>query len=541
MLQKHISSESKIRNEVLNPSASGRDDQHLHSLAYSSRYATADIPKFELPEGSCEPVVAYQLVHDELELDGRPTMNCASFVHTWMEPEADKLIMENISKNLSDQDEYPATMRVQGRCISIIGNLWNAKEAIGTATVGSSEAVMLGGLAMKKMWQGKRREQGKDTYHPNIVFGNNAQVALEKFARYWDVEARIIPVSEESHHVLDVNKAVEACDENTIGMFVILGSTYTGHFEDVKHLAKLLDDLEEKKGYNIPIHVDAASGGFVAPFAFPKLEWDFRLPRVVSINTSGHKFGLSYAGIGWILWRSEQYLPKELIFELHYLGGTEYTYNLNFSRPACFMISQYYNFIRLGMEGYTRIVVNDLTNARLLSEALEKSTYFDMVSDMHRADGVFGWRSHTTKQNAKEKAKKTGKINYNPSLPVVSFKLTDEFKNKYPHVKQAAISTLLRSRGWIIPNYALPPAEDTIEILRVVVRESLSRDMIDRMIDDIISCTNELKSIENEVDDSVYGLLEQLGSAPKLNKRESEKEKENKRKIKKPRTYAATC
>ena len=255
-----------------------------------------------------------------------------------MEDEADKLVYENIAKNLSDQDEYPATMAIQGRCISIIGNLWHADEAIGTATVGSSEAVMLGGLALKKRWQDKQRKNGKDTSRPNIIMGNNAQVALEKFARYFDVEMRLIPVSEESHHILDIHKAVEACDENTIGIFCILGSTFTGHFEDVLGLSKLLDDLEAKTGWDIAIHVDAASGGFVAPFAFPDLKWDFQLKRVVSINTSGHKFGLSYCGIGWVLWRTADYLPKELIFQLDYLGSIEYTYNLNFSRPACFMV-----------------------------------------------------------------------------------------------------------------------------------------------------------------------------------------------------------
>ena len=287
MLIKHISSKPNVRDEELRPSATGSDEQHLHSLAYSSRYATGVIPKFELPEKSCEPSTAYQLVHDELDLDGLPAMNCASFgmfnciifstlrteqsiltihhhykkksiVHTWMEPEADKLIMENISKNLSDVDEYPATIAVQGRCISIIGNMWHADKAIGTPTVGSSEAVMLGGLAMKKNWQDKRKAEGKDVYHPNIIFGNNAQVALEKFARYFDVESRMIPVTEESHHCLDVKKAVEACDENTIGVMVILGSTYTGHFEDVKQLSDLLDELQKKKGWDIPIHVDAA-------------------------------------------------------------------------------------------------------------------------------------------------------------------------------------------------------------------------------------------------------------------------------------------
>jgi glutamate decarboxylase len=229
-------------------------------------------------------------------------------------------------------------MKIHARCISIIGDMWKSKGAVGTATIGSSEAVQLGGLAMKKRWQAKRKAEGKDTSRPNVIMGNNAQVALEKFARYFDVECRLVPVSSESHHCLDIKKAAEMCDENTIGVYLILGSTYTGHFEDVEGMSKELDKIQEEKGWDIPIHVDAASGGFVAPFAFPKLKWNFELPRVLSINTSGHKFGLAYAGIGWILWRSEEFLPKELIFTLTYLGAEEQTYTLNFSRPACFMV-----------------------------------------------------------------------------------------------------------------------------------------------------------------------------------------------------------
>ncbi|KAI7865188.1 glutamate decarboxylase [Spinellus fusiger] len=502
VLHKHVN--SKKTPSLDRPHTLHRQkDISLCSLAYGSRYATDDIPKHRLPEKPSEAAAAYQLIHDELDLDGRPAMNCASFVHTWMEPEADKLIMENISKNLSDQDEYPATMRIHARCISMIGNLWNGNQAIGTATTGSSEAIMLGGLSMKKRWQNRRREAGKDASQPNIIMGNNAQVALEKFARFFDVECRLIPVSEESHFVLDIQKAVEACDENTIGIFVILGSTYTGHFEDVRGLSDLLDAYQEKTGIDIPIHVDAASGGFLAPFAFPDLLWDFRLPRVVSINTSGHKYGLCYAGIGWILWRSEQYLPKELVFELHYLGGTEYSYTINFSRPACFMISQYYNFLRLGVEGFTDIALMDLNNARQFSHALESSGYFDVVSDLHRPKGQFGWRNQDASTKKIEETDVEDVTYFNPHLPVVSFKLTDAFKKKYPYVKQAAISTLVRVNGWIVPNYPLPPNSESVEILRVVVRESLSKDMLSRLGEDLFEATKKLSNAESTFD-SLY-------------------------------------
>ncbi|KAF9388195.1 hypothetical protein CPC16_006628 [Podila verticillata] len=499
MLHKHVDTEEMIRHAKLIPLRHRFTKTHgMHSLAYGSRYATDDIPKYKLPEKSVEAQAAYQLIHDELELDGRPAMNLASFVHTWMEPEADKLIIENLNKNLSDQDEYPATMKLHARCISIIGEMWNAKGAVGTSTIGSSEAIQLGGLAMKKRWQAKMKEQGRDASRPNIVMGNNAQVALEKFARYFDVECRLIPVSAESHYCLDIKKAAAACDENTIGVYVILGSTYTGHFEDVEGMAKELDRIQEEKGLDIPIHVDAASGGFVAPFAFPKLKWAFDLPRVKSINTSGHKYGLVYAGIGWVLWKSEEYLPKELIFTLTYLGDVEQTYTLNFSRPACFMIAQYYNFVRLGRQGYTSIIQNDLENARVLSMALEESSYFDIVSDMHRTKGVFGYGPKTHLDSIREAV--AGITEYNAALPVVAFKLTDRFKAENPHVKQAAVSTLLRTRGWIVPNYALPPAMDDIEILRIVVRESFSQELVDTVVTDLIWATETLAASESSFD-----------------------------------------
>lgn len=389
-------------------------------------------------------------------------------------------------------------MKIHARCISIIGDMWKSKGAVGTATIGSSEAVQLGGLAMKKRWQAKRKAEGKDASRPNIIMGNNAQVALEKFARYFDVECRLVPVSAESHHCLDIQKAVEMVDENTIGVYVILGSTYTGHFEDVEGMSNLLDKVQEEKGWDVPIHVDAASGGFVAPFAFPNLKWSFELPRVKSINTSGHKFGLAYAGVGWVLWRSEEYLPKELVFTLTYLGAEEQTYTLNFSRPACFMIAQYYNFVRLGKQGYTSIIENDMENARILSFSLENSGYFDVVSDMHRAKGVFGYESKNALDTVKESVK--GITEYNPALPVVAFKLTEDFKRENPHIKQAAVATLLRTRGWIVPNYALPPGEEDVEILRIVVRESFSQDLVDLVVTDIIWAAETLAENESGFD-----------------------------------------
>jgi len=400
------------------------------------------------------------MIRDELDLDGRPNLNLASFVGTYMEKEAEALMVENLSKNMSDADEYPAMMDLHQRCVSILSHLWNVQKgekAIGTATTGSSEAIQLGGLAMKRRWQEKRMKDGKDTSKPNIIMGSNAQVALEKFARYFEVEARILDVSAESSYRLDPKKVKENIDENTIGIFVILGSTYTGHYEPVSEIHELLDEHEKKTGQDIPIHVDAASGGFIAPFTHAKAggpDWDFKLPRVKSINTSGHKFGLVYAGVGWIIWRDESYLPKHLVFELHYLGGTEESYTLNFSRPGAQIIAQYYNLIHLGFEGYRAIMENALANARLLSKSLEATGWYRCVSDIHRPKG----QTEFKKGEFHEGKEGETSADYNAGLPVVAFTLTDEFKQQYPHVKQVSISNLLRAKQYIIPSKSPSPS-----------------------------------------------------------------------------------
>lgn len=410
-----------------------------------------------------------------------------------MPPEANKLMMENISKNLIDQDEYPMTQVIHTRCISVLADLWNApvaNQAIGTATTGSSEAIQLGGLAMKKIWQAKRKAAGKSIHEPgpNIIMGANAQVALEKFARYFDVEMRLVPVSEESHYCLDPKKAMEYIDENTIGVYIILGSTYTGHYEPVKEMADLLDEYEAKTGISVPIHVDGASGGFIAPFATPKHVWDFRIPRVVSINTSGHKFGLSYVGVGWIIWRSQELLPKDLVFELHYLGSVDYTFSLSFSRPAHPVIAQYFNFVHLGYEGYKNVALSDLKNARLLSRALEKSGYFEVLSDIHRPPANGGLLA-----TAKKIIDEEDPCSYVYGLPLVAFRFSKQFREEHPNVKQKWVQTLLRSKGWIIPNYELAPNCQDVQILRVVVKENLTAVLIDRLVADILEIVEILK------------------------------------------------
>ncbi|KAI0138156.1 glutamate decarboxylase [Hypoxylon sp. NC0597] len=491
-----------------------------HLTPYSTKYASeTEVSKYEIPKEGAPADSVYQLLRDELDLDGKPNLNLASFVGTYMEPNATQLMVENLSKNLADNDEYPAMMTLHERCVSILAHLWGARKserAVGSATTGSSEAIHLGGLAMKRRWQEARKAKGLDASKPNIIMGANAQVALEKFARYFDVEARILPVSKESKYRLDPELVRKNIDENTIGVFVIMGSTYTGHYEPVEEISKILDEYQETTGIDIPIHVDAASGGFVAPFTHAKAggpKWNFELDRVKSINTSGHKYGLVYAGVGWIIWRDEAFLPQHLVFELHYLGGTEKSFTLNFSRPGAQVIAQYYNLIHLGFDGYREVMENCLRNARLLSKSLEAMGWYTCVSDIHRraTSGVSGAVVAGAKEAGLGAAGETS-ADYVAGLPVVSFRLTDEFRAKFPHIKQESVSLLMRARQWIIPNYALPPAEDKTEILRVVIRESMSLDLLDRLISDLVSVTETLID-GDEVDLSILQKQKPVGDS----------------------------
>lgn len=505
-LSKHVSSGRLLASiQAKSPGSSGdyRTSSAIEHQAfnpYSSNYSTEPIPKFRIPDEGTEPETSYQLIKDDLELDGKPALNLASFVNTYIDPHAEKLAVENLNKNLSDNDEYPALISLHDRCVSIISHLWNVPSgntAVGTATTGSSEAIHLGGLAMKRRWETRQKAAGRPYDRPNILLGANAQVALEKFARYFDVEPRIIPVCKESSYCLDVTKIKEELDENTIGIFVILGSTYTGHFENVQAVSDILDQYERETGFDISIHVDGASGGLVAPFVHPNHVWDFRLDRVRSINTSGHKFGLTTAGLGWVLWKDVKYLPESLIFILKYLGGDEKSYTLNFSRPGYPVIHQYYNFITLGFNGFARVHKASMANARLFSNFLEATGYFECVSDVHRPRGqlVFDGSLQDTAVDADPES-------FNPGLPVVAFKFTEEFKEKYPDIPQAAVATLLRVKGYIIPNYPLPPSASDIQVLRVVVRYTLTVDILDRLMEDIVRVVERLILAVEKVDKS---------------------------------------
>jgi glutamate decarboxylase len=421
----------------------------LTNTTYSSRYFTDEVPEHDIPAGSMPARAAFQLIHDELNLDGNPALNLASFVTTWMEPEAQALATETLNRNFVDQDEYPQTEEIHHRVVSMIGRLFNAPadgEPAGTATIGSSEAIMLGLLAHKWNW---RKQRGDDSAKPNVVFGADVHTCWEKFARYFDVEQRVIPLTPE-RHTIGPDEVADQIDENTIAVGAILGTTFTGQVDEIAGIDELLRKVKAEKGWDIPIHVDAASGGFIAPFSYPELEWDFRLEQVRSINVSNHKFGLVYPGMGSIVFRDVSVVPEELVFKINYLGGEMANYSLNFSRASNSVLLQYYNFLRLGREGYERIVSNLMQNAGELEKRLTAGGRFELLNDARY-------------------------------LPVVVVRPT----GRDGGVDVFELADRLRERGWIVPAYTLPPDAESVAVLRMVVKENFSRDMAEMLGEDI--------------------------------------------------------
>jgi glutamate decarboxylase len=427
------------------------------------------IPRHELPDGELPPDIAYQIVHDELMLDGNARLNVATFVSTWMEPQAEKLMAECFDKNMIDKDEYPQTAELETRCVSMLGRLWHApdaEQATGCSTTGSSEAAMLGGLALKRRWQQRRAAEGKPTDRPNLVMGINVQVCWEKFANYWDVEMRLVPMEGDRLH-LSAEEAVKLCDENTIGVVAILGSTFDGSYEPVKEICDALDAFEQETGIDVPVHVDGASGAFVAPFVDPDLDWDFRLPRVASINASGHKYGLVYPGVGWIVWRDAAALPDDLIFWVNYLGDNMPTFALNFSRPGAQVVAQYYNFLRLGFEGYRKVQAYAREVATRLSARIAELGPFTLLT---RGD----------------------------ELPVFAFTLAREVDN----FTVFDVSNALRERGWQVPAYTFPKNREDLAALRVVVRRGFTHDLADLLVHDLARQLSRLEKQPAPVHDA---------------------------------------
>jgi glutamate decarboxylase len=432
----------------------GRVGKAKDSLSVNPMFARdgeASVPRNRLPDGEMLPDTAYQIVHDEAMLDGNARLNLATFVGTWMEPQAAQLYAETYDKNMIDKDEYPQTADIEERCVRILANLWHAPgETIGTSAIGSSEACMLGGLAFKRSWQLRRRAEGKPTDKPNLVMSSAVQVVWEKFCNYWDVEARYVPVTLENPG-LTAEALLPFVDENTIGVVVILGVTYTGLYEPVKEIAEALDDLQSRTGLDVPIHVDGASGGMIAPFLQPDLEWDFRLERVRSINTSGHKYGLTYPGLGWVVWRTLADLPQELIFHVSYLGGDMPTLALNFSRPGAQVLLQYYNFLRLGHEGYYRVQKACQDVALFMSSEIARMDAFTLFTD-------------------------------GSDIPVFAWQLTEDYTANWD---LHDLSERLRHHGWQVPAYPMPADIEDITVMRVVVRNGLSMDLASLFIQDL--------------------------------------------------------
>jgi glutamate decarboxylase len=420
-----------------------------------------DLPQERMAEGPLPPDVAYQLIHDELLLDGSARLNLATFVTTWMEPQARLLIAECVDKNMIDKDEYPQTAELERRCVAMLADLWHAptpQDATGCSTTGSSEACMLAGMALQRRWAQRVNDRSR---RPNLVMGANVQVCWEKFCRYWDVEPRIVPMKGDRFH-LDAQEAVAHCDEDTIGVVAILGSTFDGSYEPVAEIAAALDKLAASGGPDVPVHVDGASGAMIAPFLDADLVWDFQLPRVASINTSGHKYGLVYPGVGWVLWRDAAALPQELIFNVNYLGGQMATFNLNFSRPGGQVVCSYYNFLRLGRDGYRKVQTATYGVAAHLAAALVTMNRFELLFDGDPNTGI----------------------------PAVTWRLRDP-DSAYSVFD---IAEQLRSRGWLVPAYTLPAAQEEIAVQRIIVRHGLSLDMADLLLEDMARAIAKLES-----------------------------------------------
>jgi glutamate decarboxylase len=452
-------------------SARGSQRAHNRSIALPQRVAgDIELPVDALAQDGVGTETAYEILKTELLLDGQAQLNLATFVTTWMPELAGRLMSETADKNMIDKDEYPQTAKLEERCVNILADLWHAPEsaaATGCSTTGSSEAAMLAGMALKWRWRARREAAGKPADKPNLVMGANVQVCWEKFCRYWEVEPRMVPMEGDTFH-LTAEGAVAHCDENTIGVVAILGSTFDGSYEPVAEIAAALDQLQTDTGVDVPVHVDGASGGFVAPFLDPDLLWDFRVPRVQSINASGHKYGLVYPGVGWAVWRDKEALPQDLIFNVNYLGGNMPTFALNFSRPGSEVIAQYFMFVSLGHSGYATVMNEMRETALHISSEIAKIGAYRLITD-------------------------------GSELPVFAFALKDEVTN----YTVFDISERLRERGWLVPAYTFPENRQDLSVLRIVVRAGMHRDMADQLLDALREKTETLEKLTEPLPDAI--------------------------------------
>ena len=434
---------------------------------FGSKVMRQPAPAERIPQHRTRAEIAYQMVKDETFPQTQPRLNLATFVTTYMDDYGTKLMNEAVGINYIDETEYPRVAVMCGRCINMVANMWNTPEKgdwkTGAVGIGSSEACMLGGVAAWLRWRERRKAEGKPYDKPNLVMSTAYQVVWEKFCQLWQIEMRTVPITHE-HPTLDIDAALDMCDENTICIVPIMGVTWTGMNDDVEALNTALDEYNGRTGYNIPIHIDAASGGFILPFLYPEKKWDFRLKWVYSISTSGHKYGLVYPGLGWVVWKDKKYLPKDMSFSVNYLGASISQVGLNFSRPAAQILAQYYNFIHLGVEGYTEIHSNSMDIAKYCHKAIGKMPCFKNYSETLE-NPLFIW---------------TMDPDYEKGAKWTLFDLQDK----------------LMQSGWMVPAYTMPKDIEDMVVMRIVVRQGMSRDMADMLIEDITNAVAELEKLE---------------------------------------------
>ena len=426
---------------------------------FGNRFLTEAAPSTSFPQSGMRPTDAMRLLAEDLNLEGDPQRNLATFVTTWMEPEAQRIIAENLHRNFIDHAEYPISAEIEQRCVRMLADLFHAPgETTGCRTQGSSEAIMLGALSLKWKWKERRKAENASTENPNLVFGGDVHVVWEKFCRYFDVEPRIVPLAE-NKYTIGPEDVEPHLDENTIGVVGVLGTTFTGHMDDIVGINELLLDVKKRRGLDIPLHVDGASGAFVWPFLYPDSKWDFQLEQVRSINVSGHKYGLVYPGIGWLVFREESDLAQDLVFYENYLGKTDATFTLNFSTGAAMVLAQYYNFVRLGRDGYTYVMKQMQQNARALATNLRESGRFEVIGDDLE------------------------------QLPLVAWRLS----GAHASYDESDIAWQLSAeRGWMVPAYTLPPNAEKVKIMRALVKETMSREQVERLTRDIADACETL-------------------------------------------------
>ncbi len=419
-----------------------------------------EVPEDHFPKMGMSSRAAQALVLSDEWTDTNPMLNMSSFVTTYAEPEARSVAHQNMFKNYIDHDMYPQLFAMETRMVKWLHELWNGPKGVepyGSATVGSSEACMLAGLAHKWNWRQRRQKESKDASRPNMVTGGNVQIVWKKFLRYFDVEPRIVPLKP-GQYTLTAEDLDKYVDENTIAVVAIAGQTFTGEDDDIQGIHDWLDAYEKKTGISIPMHIDGASGGFVNPFLYPDYKWDFRLPRVQSINASGHKYGLTPPGLGWVVFRERKIFNEDLVFYVNYLGGEMPTATLNFSRNSMQVAVQYYQFLRLGFEGYKRIMQRTLDNAVALRQRLVDSGYFTIMNDTQR-------------------------------IPVVAVTLDKKVKK----FSEFDVSNKVREKGWVLSAYQMPPNAESVNSLRVVVRPHINRNVSMKLADDIINACKWLE------------------------------------------------